>query len=54
MVDSMKICKSLNINIGIVMKNLGILKFVTDHLETEKMRKHAVKKILYLLRYVPD
>ena len=54
MVDSMKICKSLNINIGTVMKNLGILKFVTDHLKTEKMRKHAVKKILYLLRYVPD
>ena len=54
MVDIMNICKSLNINIGTVIKNLGILKFVTDHLKTEKMRKHAVKKILYLLRYVPD
>ena len=55
MVDSMDICKSLNISIGIVMKNLEMLKFVHDHLKTEKkMCKHAVKKLPYLLRYVPD
>ena len=55
MVDSMDIYKSLNISIGIVMKNLEMLKFVHDHLKTEKkMCKHAVKKLPYLLRYVPD
>ena len=31
-----------------------MLKFVPDHLKTKKMSKHAVKKLLYLLRYVPD
>ena len=36
MVDSMNICKSLNINIGTVMKNPEILKFVLDHLKTKQ------------------
>ena len=31
-----------------------MLKFVPDHLKTEELSKHAVKKIPYLLRYVPD
>ena len=31
-----------------------MLKFVPDLHETKKMRKHAVKKLLYVLRYVPD
>ena len=44
MVDSMNIYKFLNINIVIVMKNPEMLKFVPDHLETEKMCKHGVKK----------
>ena len=44
MVDSMGIYKSLNINIGTVMKNPEILKFVPDDLKTKKMYKHAVKK----------
>ena len=44
-VDSMDICKSLNISIGIVMKNPEMLKFVPDHLKTKKMCKDAVKKI---------
>ena len=44
MVDSMDIYKLLNINIVIVMKNPETLKFVPDHLETEKMCKHGVKK----------
>ena len=30
-----------------------MLKFVPDHLKT-KMCKQAVKKLPYLLRYVPD
>ena len=31
MVDSMDTCKSLNINIGTVMKNSEMLKLVPDH-----------------------
>ena len=36
MVDSIDIFKSLNINIGTVIKNPEILKFVPDHLKTKK------------------
>ena len=36
MVDSMDIYESLNINIGAVMKNPEMLKFVPDHLKTKK------------------
>ena len=50
----MDICKSLNISIVTVMKNPEMLQFVRDYLKTKKMRKHAVKKLLYLLRYVSD
>ena len=42
----MNIYKSLNINIGTVMKNSELLKFVPDHLKTTKMCKHAVKNYL--------
>ena len=31
-----------------------MLKFVPDPLKGEKMCKHVVKKLPYLLRYVPD
>ena len=34
------------------MRNREMLKFVADHLKTEKMSKHAVRKLPYLLRYV--
>ena len=54
MVDSMDICKSLDVNIGPVLKKPEVLKFVLDHLKTKKMCKHAAKKLPYLLRYVPD
>ena len=37
MVDSMDIYTSLNINIGAVMKNPEMLKFVPDHIKTKKM-----------------
>ena len=30
-----------------------MLKFVSDHLKTKKMCKHAIKRLPYLLRYVP-
>ena len=36
MVDSMNIYKSLNINIGTVMKNPQMSKFVPHHLKTKK------------------
>ena len=54
MVDSMDICKSLNISIEIVIKNEEMLKFVPDHLKTKQMCKHSVKKFLYIPRCVPD
>ena len=45
----MDICKSLNINIGTVMKNPEMLKFVPAHLETNKQvwvvaRQHYNRK----------
>ena len=42
----MEIYKSLNINIGAVMKNPEMLKLIPDHLKTKKVCKHAVKKLL--------
>ena len=36
---SMDIYKSININIGTVMKNPEMLKFLPDHLKTKKMCK---------------
>ena len=36
------------------MKNSEILKFVTDHLKTKKMCKHAVKEIPFIIQYFPD
>ena len=32
------------------MRNLEILKFVPNHVKTKTVRKHAVKKLLYLFR----
>ena len=43
MIDIMDIYKSLNINIGTVMRNPEMLKFVLDHLKSKNMCKHAVK-----------
>ena len=54
MVDIMEVYKSINISIVTVMKNSEMLKFVPDHLQTKKMCKHAVKKLPYVSRYVPD
>ena len=36
------------------MKNLEMLKFVPDQLKTKKMCKYAVKKLRFVIRYVPD
>ena len=35
--------KSLNINIGTVVKNPEMLKFVPDHLKTKQMCNYAIK-----------
>ena len=52
-VDIMDIYNPLNISTATVIENQEMLKFVPDHLKT-KMCKQAVKKLPYLLRYVPD
>ena len=57
MVDSkynMVIYKFVKINIGIVKRNPDMLKFVPDHLKIEKICKHTVKKLPFVIRYVPD
>ena len=48
MVDSMDIWKSLNINIGRVMKNPEIVKLVSDHLKTKNCVSMQLK---YCLNY---
>ena len=51
---NMDIYKSVKIRLGAVIRNPEKLKFVSDHLKTKTMCKHAVKKIPFLIRYVPD
>ena len=36
------------------MKNPEMLKFFPDHLKNKKMCKHVVKKLPFLLTYVPN
>ena len=50
MVDS----KYLEIHVGAIIKNPDILRLVLDHLKTKKMFKHAIKKLLHVVKYVPD
>ena len=54
MVDNMDTYKSLNINIGTVMKNSEMLKFVPHHLKTKQTCNYSVKKLTFVIRYVPD
>ena len=49
MVDSMCIHKPININIGPGMKNPEM----PDHLKTKQMCNYAVKKLPFVIRYVP-
>ena len=35
-------------------ENLEMLKFIPDHLKTEKICKHVVKKLPFVIRYVSD
>ena len=46
--------KSLNNNIGTVIKYPEMLEFVSDYIKTKEMYKHAVEKLPYRLRFVPD
>ena len=46
--------KSPKLIIGGMMKNSEMLKFVPDNFKTKKMCKHAVKKLPFVIRYVPD
>ena len=48
------IYKSFNINIGTVVRNPEMLKFVPDYLKTIKICKHAVTTLPFVIRYVPD
>ena len=36
------------------MKNPEMLKFVPDHLKTKQMCNYASKKIIFLIRFVPN
>ena len=36
------------------MRNPEMLKFVPDHFKTKKICKSAVKKLLFIIRYVLD
>ena len=51
---SMDIFKCIKINIGTVMKNPEMLKFVPVHLKTKIICKHKVKKLPFIIRYIPD
>ena len=56
MVDSeyiTNIYKSLNISIRTVIRNPELLKFFPYHLKTKKMCKNGVKKLPFVIRYVP-
>ena len=44
----------LKISIGSIIKNQEMLKFVPNHQKTKKIRKHAVNKLLFVVRYAPD
>ena len=50
----MCIHKYINANIGTVMKNPELLKFVPDHLKIKQMCHYAVKKLPFVTRYVSD
>ena len=49
--DNYKVSKT---SICAIMKDLGMLKIVPDGLKTNEMCKTAVKKLLFVMLYVPD
>ena len=46
--------KTQKINIGEIIKDPEMLEFVDDYLNTKKMCKHAVQKLPFLIKCVPD
>ena len=46
--------KALKRRIGVLIKSKEMLKFVPDHVKTKKMCKNAIKKLLFLIMFVPD
>ena len=46
--------KTLKISVGTITKNLEMLTFIPDHLNTKNMCKNAVKKLPFVIKYVPD
>ena len=46
--------KTLKIRIGAIMKDPEMLGLVPGHLTTKTMYKNAVKKLPFIIKYVPD
>ena len=46
--------RSLQISIGAITKKSEMLRLVPDHLKTKIMWKNIIKKLSFLIRYVPD
>ena len=46
--------KCSKISIGTIMQNPEMLKLVPYNLKTKRMCKHAVRKLPFVIRYVPD
>ena len=42
------------ISIGEIIKDPEMFRLVIDNLKTKKMYKHTVKKLSFLIKYVPD
>ena len=46
--------KSLEVSFRVIIKNPKMLRFVAYYLKTKKICKNAVKKLPFVMRYVPD
>ena len=46
--------ESPKISTGPIMKNPEMLKFISDLFKTKTMCKHAVTKLPFVIKYVPD
>ena len=46
--------KVLKASMEALIKNPEMKRFVSDYLKTKKMCKNAVKKLPFVMRYIPD
>ena len=46
--------KSLEVSFRVIIKNPKMLRFVAYYLKTKIICKNAVKKLPFVMRYVPD